>query len=154
MLVLTFRFAQLPCITQKGAYILIWAPVTKTAAQEMPSNHLLLVASGTMLRVLHNCLHSVVVQLLSHVWLCEAMDRSTPGFCPSVSHGVCSYSCSLSRWCCRTISSFATPFSFCLQSFPASGSFPMADSLNQVAKVLELHFQHQSFQWIFRVDFP
>ena len=27
-------------------------------------------------------------------------------------------------------------------------------SLHQVAKVLELHLQHQSFQWIFRVDFP
>ena len=79
MLVLTFRFAQLSCITQKGAYILIWAPVTKTAAQEMPSNHLILVASGTMLRVPHNCLHFDVVQLPSHVWLCEAMDYSTPG---------------------------------------------------------------------------
>ena len=28
-----------------------------------------------------------------------------------------------------TISSFATPFSFCLQSFPASGSFPMRQLL-------------------------
>ena len=41
------------------------------------------------------------------------------------------------------------PFSFCLQSFPAS--FKWVDSLHQVAQVLEL--QHQSFQWIFRVDF-
>ena len=31
--------------------------------------------------------------------------------------------------------------------------FPWIDSLHQVAKVLELQFQHQSFQWIFRVDF-
>ena len=28
-----------------------------------------------------------------------------------------------------------------------------ASSLNQVAKVLELQLQHQSFQWIFRIDF-
>ena len=38
------------------------------------------------------------------------------------------------------ISSSATAFSFCPQSFPSSGSFPMS----QAAKVLEL--QHQSFQ--------
>ena len=31
--------------------------------------------------------------------------------------------------------------------------FQWVGSLHQVAKVLEFHFQHQSFQWIFRVDF-
>ena len=39
---------------------------------------------------------------------------------------VCSSSCPLIQWCYITISSSATPFSFCLQSFPASGSFPMS----------------------------
>ena len=43
----------------------------------------------------------------------------------SLSPGVCSDSCPLSRWCHSTISSSVSPFSFCLQSFPASGSFPM-----------------------------
>ena len=38
---------------------------------------------------------------------------------------ICSNSCPLSQWCYLTISSSATPFSFCLQSFPASGSCPM-----------------------------
>ena len=33
------------------------------------------------------------------------------------------------------------------------GLFQWVGSLHQVAKVLELQFQHQSFQWIFRVDF-
>ena len=33
---------------------------------------------------------------------------------------------SLSRWCHPTISSSVAPFSFCPQSFPASGSFPMS----------------------------
>ena len=37
----------------------------------------------------------------------------------------CSSSCPLSRWFYLTISFWDTPFSFCLQSFPASGSFPM-----------------------------
>ena len=45
--------------------------------------------------------------------------------CTSLSPRVCSNSCPLSRWWYLTISSFAAPFSFCLQSFPASGSFPM-----------------------------
>ena len=45
---------------------------------------------------------------------------------PSLSPGLCSNSCPVSQWCYITISSSATPFSFCLQSFPASGSFPMS----------------------------
>ena len=45
--------------------------------------------------------------------------------CPSPSPEVCSNSCPLSQWCHLTISSSVVPFS-CLQSFPASGSFPMS----------------------------
>ena len=43
--------------------------------------------------------------------------------CPPLSPGVCSNSCPFSQWCYLTISSSFTPFSFCLQSFPAAGSF-------------------------------
>ena len=46
--------------------------------------------------------------------------------CPSPTPRVYSNSCPLSRWCHTTISSSAIPFSTCLQSFPASGSFPMS----------------------------
>ena len=46
--------------------------------------------------------------------------------CPSLSAGVCSNSSPLSQWCHPTIPSSVTPFSFCPQSFPASGSFPMS----------------------------
>ena len=70
-----------------------------------------------------------------------------------LSPGVCSISCPLSQWCCLTISFSAAPFSFCLQSFPAARSFTMSHLFTQVANVLELQLQHQSFQWIFRVDF-
>ena len=46
--------------------------------------------------------------------------------CPSPSPRVCSNSCPVSWWCHPTISLFSVvPFSSCLQSFPASGSFPM-----------------------------
>ena len=46
--------------------------------------------------------------------------------CPSPTPGVYPNSCPLSRWCHPTISSSVIPISFCLQSFPASGSFQMS----------------------------
>ena len=46
--------------------------------------------------------------------------------CPSPTSRVYSNSCPLSQWCHPTISSSVVPFSSCLQSFPASGSFPMS----------------------------
>ena len=45
--------------------------------------------------------------------------------CPSLSLQVCSNSHPLSQGCYLTISSFATPFSFCFQSSQVSGSFPV-----------------------------
>ena len=46
--------------------------------------------------------------------------------CPSPTPGAYSISCPTSGWCHPTISSSVIPFSSCLQSFPASGSFPMS----------------------------
>ena len=46
--------------------------------------------------------------------------------CPWPPPRACSNSRSLSQWCHPTISSSVVPFSSCLQSFPASGSFPMS----------------------------
>ena len=46
--------------------------------------------------------------------------------CPSLSPWVYSNSCPLSQWCHPTISSSVVPFFSGLQSFPASGSFPMS----------------------------
>ena len=44
--------------------------------------------------------------------------------CPSPTPGAYSNSCPSSWWCHPTISSSVVPFSSCLQSFPAPGSFP------------------------------
>ena len=44
--------------------------------------------------------------------------------CPSPTSCIRSNSCPSSRWCHPAISSSVTPFSFCPQSLPASGSFP------------------------------
>ena len=71
--------------------------------------------------------------------------------CPSPISWACSKSCPVSRWCHSTILSSVIPFSSCLQSFPASGSFPMSQLFPSGAEVLELH--HQPFQWIFSIDF-
>ena len=46
--------------------------------------------------------------------------------CPLPTTGVQLNPCPLSQWCHPTISSSVVPFSFCPQSFPASGSFPMS----------------------------
>ena len=46
--------------------------------------------------------------------------------CLPLSLGVCPNSSPLSQWCYLTNSSSAVPFSFHLQTFPASGSFPMS----------------------------
>ena len=74
-----------------------------------------------------NALYSVwsfVVQSLSHVQLFGPHELQHARLCcPSLSPGVCSKS--LSQWCYLTISSSATPFSSCPQSFLASESFPV-----------------------------
>ena len=46
--------------------------------------------------------------------------------CPSSTPRAYSNSCPLSQWCHPSISSSVAPFYSCLQSFPASGSFPMS----------------------------
>ena len=46
--------------------------------------------------------------------------------CPSPTPRVYPNSCPLSWWCHLTISSSVIPFSSCLQSFPAPGSFQMS----------------------------
>ena len=46
--------------------------------------------------------------------------------CPSPASGVYPNSCPLGQWCHPSISSSVVAFSSCLQSFPASESFPMS----------------------------
>ena len=62
---------------------------------------------------------------MSHSLPAHRMWHTRPP-CPSPTPGVYSGSCPLSRWCHPTISSSVIPFSSCLQSFPASGSFQMS----------------------------
>ena len=58
------------------------------------------------------------------LWPLGLQHASLP--CPSSSPGACSNSCPLRQWCHPTVSSSIVPLSSYLQSFPASGSFPMS----------------------------
>ena len=78
------------------------------------------------------------VQLLSCLLTLQPHGlQHTRLFSPSPSPGVCSNSGPLSRWCHPTISSSVVPFSFCLQFFPASGSFPMSQFFTSAGQSIE-----------------
>ena len=78
----------------------------------------------TQLHPNHWCLCCSVVR--SRLTLCHPMDCSMPGFSAFTISQSLLKSYPLSWWCYLTISSSAAPFSFCLQSLPTSGSFPMS----------------------------
>ena len=66
---------------------------------------------------------SSVAQSCPTLWPHELQHARPPSLPPTPR--VYSNSCPLTRWCHPTISSSVVPFS-CLQSFPASGSFPIS----------------------------
>ena len=84
--------------------------------------------------------------------LCDLMDWSSPGF--SVLHCLPELAQTHAHWAGDAIQPshpLSSPSSPALNLSQHQGLFQWVGSLHQVAKVLE--FQHQSFQWIFRVDF-
>ena len=62
--------------------------------------------------------------------LSDPMDAAHQASLSITNCQVYSNSCPLSPWCHPTISSSVVPFSSCLQSFPASGSFQMSQFLS------------------------
>ena len=58
--------------------------------------------------------------------------------CPSPTPGAYSNSCPLSQWCHPAISSSVISFSSRLQSFPASGSFPMSQFFTSGGQSIEV----------------
>ena len=99
--------------------------------------------------VLCRVMISAVAQLCAT--LSDPMVCSTPGF--AVHHQLPELAQTHVHWVGDAISSSIVPFSSQLQSFPAPGSFPRSQFFPSVAKVLVFQLQHQSFQWIFRIDF-
>ena len=86
--------------------------------------------------------------------LCDPMDCSTSGF--PVHHHLLEFAQTHVHWVGGAIQpshplSSHSPPAFNLSQH--QGLFQWVGSLHQVAKVLEFQLQHQSFQWIFRVNF-
>ena len=79
--------------------------------------------------------------------------QHTRFLCPPLSPGVCSIHV---HWVGDAIQPFhplLSPSPLALNLSQHQGLFKWVSSSHQVTKVLELQLQHQSFQWIFRVDF-
>ena len=88
------------------------------------------------------------------LWPCELKHARLP--CFSLSPRACSKAYPLSPWYHPTISFSVTPFCFCPQSFPASGSFPTSllfasggQSIGASASVLPIKY---SMLISFRID--
>ena len=60
--------------------------------------------------------------------------------CPSPTPRAYSNSCPSSQWCHPTISFPVVPFSFCLQSFSASESFPVSQLFNLGGQIWSFSF--------------
>ena len=100
-------------------------------------------------KILESCLSSVAQSCLT---LCNPMDCSTPGL------PVHRQLLELAQTHVHRVSDAIQPSHLLLSPSPPAfnlsqhqGFFQWVSSSHQVAKALEL--QHQSFQWIFRVDF-
>ena len=83
----------------------------------------------------------------------DSMDCCMSGF--SVSHHLLEFAQVHVYWISDAIqpSHPLSPPSFVFSLSQHQGLFHLVGCLHQVAKVLELQLQHQSFQWVFRVDF-
>ena len=92
----------------------------------------------------HRCLHIRLHSLTEIESSCSVMSDSLRPHglqharlpCASPAPGVCSNSCSSRQWCHPTISSSVVPFSSCLQSFQASGSFPMSQFFTSGGQII------------------
>ena len=84
--------------------------------------------------------------------ICDPMDCSTPGF--PVLHHLLELAQTHVHWLGDAIQSshlLSSPSPHAFNLSHHQGLFQWVSSLHQMVEVLEL--QHQSFQWIFRVDF-
>ena len=88
------------------------------------------------------------------VTLCNPMDYSTTGF--PVLHYLPEFAQTHVHWVSKAIQPshpLSPPSSLVLNLSQHHDLFQWVSSLHQVAEVLELQLQRQSFQWMLRVDF-
>ena len=100
-------------------------------------------------------LGEVIVQQLNHVWLfCNPMDCSRPG--SPVLHYLPEFAHTHAHWVDDAIQLsrvllHPSPPAFSLSQ--DQDLFQWVNSSQQLAKLLKLQLQNQSFQWVFRTDF-
>ena len=86
--------------------------------------------------------------------LCDPVNRSMPGL--PVHHQLPEFTQTPVHWVSDAIQPshpLSSPSPPAPNPSQHQGLFQWVNSSHQVAKVLEFHLQHQSFQWVFRVDF-
>ena len=123
------------CIYSSFIFILIeWNLFILSIVNEQKFHSCFLILCILLVWIFLMCTHKMIhisvqfssVQSLSCVWLWpHGLQHARPP-CPSPTPEAYSNSCPLSQWCHPTISSSVIPFSSCLHSFPASGSFPVS----------------------------
>ena len=121
------------------------------------TNRIYMISLNLCDNLASNCypdVHFSYIQLLSCIWLCNPIDYSMPGFPVHLQH------LELAQTHVHRVGDAILPFHPLLSSSPPAFNssqlqclFQWVSSLHQVAKVLEFHLQHQSFQWTFRTDF-
>ena len=98
---------------------------------------------------------TLVLSHLSCLMLCNPMDCSTPGL--PVPHHFLEFA-QVHLHCIGDAIQLAHPrmpsSHSTLNLSQHQGLFHWVNCLYQMTKILEFQFQHQSFQWVFRVDFP
>ena len=93
----------------------------------------------------------VVVQSSSHVWLFVAPWTSAcQVFLSLTISEVCPSSCSLHQ----PLHPLMPSSLFALNLSQHQGLFPWVNCSHWMTRILKFQLQHQSFQWVFRVDFP
>ena len=149
----------------QGCFFYDWSPCCPRDSQESSPapqfeniNSLALsFLYGLTLTFIHDNWKSHLLLLFSPSVVSDSLQshrlQHTSLSCPSPSPRACSDSYPLSRWCRPTISSSVIPFSSSLLSFAASGSFPVSWLFTSDGQSIGFQSQHQSFQWIFRIDF-
>ena len=92
------------------------------------------VFSNAQINLLHTISQNMILISIFVCFCCSVVSDSlqlhglqhTSLLCPPTLPGVCLNSCPLSQWSYPIILTSATPFSFCFQFFPISGSFPVS----------------------------
>ena len=104
------------------SFLIVWKNLSSLV--EFPSELVQLVWDSCLQGVSISIIQFSCTVMSDSLWYHESQHARLP--CPSTTPRVRPNPCPLCRWCHPTISSSVVPFSSCIQSLPASGSFQMS----------------------------